>query len=140
MERARLDEEAGKGVVYLGRGGTAGGGRIWMGGRYDRGHVWMVCSGVGMAPPDWDGKAGGGTAGLGGHNWLGWHSWVGVEEEWDGTAGSDGMAGGGHSGIGRAQLDWDGKAGRGHSWIGGHNWRGSAREENIGMEVITGWG
>lgn len=65
---------------------------------------------------------------------------MGVEEEWDGTAGSDGMAGGGHSGIGRAQLDWDGKAARGHSWIGGHNWRGSAREENIGMEVITGWG
>lgn len=70
---------------------------------------------------------------------------MGVEEEWDGTAGSDGMAGGGHSWIGRArlegaQLDLDGKAARGHSWIGGHNWRGSAREENIGMEVITGWG
>lgn len=88
--------------------------------------------------------------------------WEGTTD-WGGTAGwvwrrsgmaqldlmgwlEEGIAGsGGHSWIGRArlegaQLDWDGKAARGHSWIGGHNWRGSAREENIGMEVITGWG
>lgn len=40
MERARLDEEAGKGVVYLGRGGTAGGeGHSWRGTCLDGGTV-----------------------------------------------------------------------------------------------------
>lgn len=79
--------------------GTAGGGHVWMGVRYDRGCIWVARSGIGVATmegaqldrdgtTDWDGAAGwvcggGGMAQLGSLGWLeegrvgsGGHSWI----------------------------------------------------------------